>query len=63
VFAFASVLLLFADLDRPTEGSLTASQEAMIDLQRGMRAGQPWGTDGRMLAAAQKNVRVSSPGW
>jgi hypothetical protein len=41
VFAFASVLLLIADLDRPTEGSLTTSQEAMFDLQRSMRTGPP----------------------
>jgi hypothetical protein len=36
VFAFASVLLLIADLDQPTEGTLTTSQEAMLDLQRAM---------------------------
>src|SRR5262249_8324483 len=41
VFAFASTLYLIADLDRPTEGSLTTSQQAMIDLQRSMRTGPP----------------------
>jgi hypothetical protein len=41
ILAFAGVLLLIADLDRPTEGSLTTSQEAMVDLQRSMRTGQP----------------------
>jgi hypothetical protein len=40
VLAFASVLYLIADLDRPGEGSLRTSQEAMIDLQKSMRNGQ-----------------------
>jgi hypothetical protein len=31
--AFAAVLLLIADLDRPQEGLLRVSQQAMIDLQ------------------------------
>jgi hypothetical protein len=41
VLAFAAVLLLVADLDRPGEGLLRTSQEAMVDLQRSMRAGTP----------------------
>lgn len=35
---FAVVIGLIADLDRPQEGSLIVSQQAMIDLQRSMRA-------------------------
>ncbi|MEO2088677.1 MAG: hypothetical protein ABGY75_04150, partial [Gemmataceae bacterium] len=38
VVAFAGVLLLIADLDRPGEGLLVVSQEAMHDLQRTMAA-------------------------
>lgn len=41
VLAFAGVLLLIADLDRPQEGLLRVSQQAMIDLQRGMTADPP----------------------
>lgn len=33
---FSTVLLLIADLDRPQEGALRVSQQAMIDLQRTM---------------------------
>ncbi len=38
-FTFSAVILLIADLDRPGEGSLRVSQQAMIDLQSAMRAG------------------------
>ena len=38
VLAFAGVLFLIADLDRAQEGLLTVSQQAMIDLQRTMKA-------------------------
>ena len=38
VLAFAGVLFLIADLDRPGEGLLTVSQGAMVDLQRTMHA-------------------------
>ncbi len=41
VLAFAGVLLLIADLDRPREGLLRVSQEALTDLQRTMRSAQP----------------------
>ena len=41
VLAFAGVLFLIADLDRPGEGFLTASQEAMLDLQQTMNAAKP----------------------
>jgi hypothetical protein len=36
VLAFAGVLFLIADLDRPREGFLRVSQQSMIDLQRSM---------------------------
>jgi hypothetical protein len=59
VFAFAGMLLLIADLDRPTEGSLTTSQEAMIDLQRSMRTGQPGeAVDWRAPPTIPRNDRV-----
>jgi hypothetical protein len=38
VLAFAGVLFLIADLDRPGEGFLTVSQQAMIDVQTTMNA-------------------------
>jgi membrane protein YdbS with pleckstrin-like domain len=38
VIAFSAVILLIADLDRPREGLLRVSQQAMIDLQKGMSA-------------------------
>ncbi len=41
VLAFASVLFLIADLDRPREGFLLVSQEAMTDLQGAMNAPKP----------------------
>lgn len=41
VLAFSGVLFLIADLDRPQEGFLTVSQEAMADLQRMMNAAKP----------------------
>jgi hypothetical protein len=37
VLAFASVLMLIADLDRSTEGFLTTGQQAMLDLQASMK--------------------------
>jgi hypothetical protein len=40
VLAFAGVLFLIADLDRPREGFLTVSQQAMLDLQRSMHSEQ-----------------------
>ena len=39
VLAFAVVLILIADLDRPFEGFLTVSQQPLIDLQKSMQAG------------------------
>jgi hypothetical protein len=42
--AFSGALTLIADLDRPREGFLTVSQQAMQDLQTSMRqdaAGAP----------------------
>jgi predicted transporter len=41
VLAFAGVLYLVADLDRPSEGLLTTSQAAMIDLQKSMKGATP----------------------
>ena len=41
IVAFAGVLFLIADLDRPGEGLLVVSQEAMHDLQRAMAADNP----------------------
>ncbi len=41
VLAFAGVLLMIADLDRPREGFLKVGQEAMTDLQRSMQSSQP----------------------
>jgi len=35
-FTFSVVLWLVADLDRPQEGSLTVSQQVMIDLRDSM---------------------------
>jgi len=37
VLGFSSVLFLIADLDRPGQGMLSTSQEAMIDLRRSMQ--------------------------
>jgi hypothetical protein len=37
VVAFSSVILLIADLDRPQEGFLKVSQQAMLDLQSRLR--------------------------
>jgi hypothetical protein len=34
--AFSSVIALIADLDRPQEGSLTVSQQALVDVQQSM---------------------------
>jgi hypothetical protein len=39
--AFSMVIGLIADLDRPREGSLQVSQQALIDLQRAMQATGP----------------------
>jgi hypothetical protein len=38
VLAFGGVIMLIADLDRGSEGFLTVSQQAMLDLQKGMQA-------------------------
>lgn len=38
--AFASVLYLIVDLDRPTEGFVRVSQQSMLDLQRSMHSTQ-----------------------
>ena len=35
---FSAIMLLIADLDRPQEGLLKVSQQAMIDLQRTLSA-------------------------
>lgn len=39
--AFSTVIWLIADLDRPHEGSLKVSQQAMIDLRQSMRPPKP----------------------
>jgi tryptophan-rich sensory protein len=36
VIAFSSVLYLIADLDRPGQGMLKVSQQAMIDLRKSL---------------------------
>jgi hypothetical protein len=41
VLAFAGVMFLIADMDRPGEGFLTVSQQATVDLKRAMDAPQP----------------------
>jgi hypothetical protein len=41
VLAFAGVFYLIAELDRSNEGLLKVGQQAMIDVQRSMNAGQP----------------------
>jgi hypothetical protein len=41
VLAFSGVLFLIADLDRPREGFLVVSQQAMLDVQKSMNAGPP----------------------
>jgi hypothetical protein len=41
VLAFAGVLFLIADLDRPGEGLITTSHGALIDLQRSMKTAPP----------------------
>jgi hypothetical protein len=41
VLAFATVLLLIADLDRGQEGLLQVSQQSLIDLQKSMQPAQP----------------------
>ncbi len=41
ILAFAGVLLLIADLDRPREGLIVVSQQAIIDVQKSMNAGPP----------------------
>lgn len=38
---FAVVIVLIVDLDRPTEGLLRVNQQAMIDLQQQIHAGNP----------------------
>ena len=37
VLAFSSVLFLINDLDRPFEGALSASQQALIDVQEKLK--------------------------
>jgi hypothetical protein len=44
VLAFAGVLMLIADLDRGSEGFLTVSQQALIDVQRSMQLPESTGT-------------------
>jgi hypothetical protein len=39
--AFSAVILLIADLDRPGEGWVNVSQQAMIDLRDSMAASKP----------------------
>ena len=41
VLAFAGVLYLIADLDRPHEGLLRVSQQALIDVQKSMQTTKP----------------------
>jgi hypothetical protein len=40
-FTFSVVIGLIADLDRPQEGALTVSQQALIDLQQSMKVPRP----------------------
>jgi hypothetical protein len=40
-FTFSAVILLIADLDRPQEGALKVSQQAMIDLRQSMNVPGP----------------------
>jgi len=40
-FTFSVVIELIADLDRPQEGVLKVSQQALVDLQRSMNAPEP----------------------
>jgi hypothetical protein len=40
VLAFAGVLFLIADLDRPHEGFLMVSQQPLIDVQKSMHSGE-----------------------
>ena len=39
--AFAAIIMLIADLDRPQEGFLRTSQQSMLDLQRSIRETPP----------------------
>lgn len=41
VLAFAGVMYLIADLDRPNEGLLVVDQQALVDVQRGMTGPKP----------------------
>ena len=41
ILVFAVVLTLIVDLDRPLEGLLTVSQQAMLDLQAQLQALSP----------------------
>ena len=41
VLIFAAVLLLIIDVDRPQEGLLQVSQQALIDLQRQLQIAGP----------------------
>jgi hypothetical protein len=38
ILVFAGVILLIVDLDRPQEGFIQVSQQALIDLQRQLQA-------------------------
>jgi hypothetical protein len=49
VLAFAIVLALIADLDRPREGLLQVSQQAMQDVQKSMRPAQTLSTQSQSL--------------
>lgn len=40
-FTFSAVIGLIADLDRPQEGALVVSQQALVDLRESMRAPKP----------------------
>jgi hypothetical protein len=42
--AFSTVIVLIADLDRPQQGIVTVSQQAMLDLQDKLRAPTSVGT-------------------
>lgn len=41
ILAFSTVIVLIEDLDRPMDGFLEVSQQAMVDLQRKMKAKAP----------------------
>jgi tryptophan-rich sensory protein len=41
IVAFACVMYLITDLNRPLEGFITAGQQSLLDLQTSMKSGKP----------------------